>query len=94
MQITLEGHDGPIPAEADDTILGSLLRAGVPFPFSCQSGNCGTCKCELLSGDVLELERSEQALASQERARGIILACRTQPRGDIALRRLAARIQG
>ena len=56
MQITLEGHEGPIPVEAGDTILSSLLRAGIAFPFSCQPGNCGTCKCELVSGDVLELE--------------------------------------
>ncbi len=62
MQITLEGHDRPVPVEAGDTILASLLRAGVPFPFSCQAGNCGTCKCELVSGDVLELEYSEHAL--------------------------------
>jgi hypothetical protein len=34
MQITLEGHGRPIPAEAGDTVLASLLRAGVPFPFA------------------------------------------------------------
>ena len=90
MQITLEGYDRPVPAEAGDTILESLLRAGVPFPFSCQAGNCGTCKCELLSGDVHELERSEQALSPQERAKGIILACRTQVWDDTTVRRIDA----
>jgi NAD(P)H-flavin reductase/ferredoxin len=88
MQITLEGHDRPIPVEAGDTILASLLRAGVPFPFSCQAGNCGTCKCELVSGDILELEHSEHALAAQERAKGIILACRTQVWDDTVVRRI------
>jgi ferredoxin len=86
VQITLEGHARPIPAEPGDTILASLLRAGVPFPFSCQTGNCGTCKCKLLRGNVLELEHSEQALAPQERGEGIILACRTQVLGDTAIR--------
>ncbi|MGH8669332.1 MAG: 2Fe-2S iron-sulfur cluster-binding protein [Burkholderiales bacterium] len=90
MQITLEGHERPIPAEAGDTILASLLRAGVPFPFSCQAGNCGTCKCELLSGDILELEHSEHALSAEERARGIILACRSQVWDDTAVRRIDA----
>ncbi len=90
MQITLEGHDRPVPVEAGDTILASLLRAGVPFPFSCQAGNCGTCKCELLSGDVLELEYSEHALAPEERAKGVILACRTQVWDDTAIRRIDA----
>ena len=90
MQITLEGHDQPVPVEAGDTILASLLRAGVPFPFSCQAGNCGTCKCELVSGDVLELEHSEHALAPEERAKGVILACRTQVWDDTVVRRIDA----
>ena len=63
MQITLEGHQRPVPVEPGDTILASLLRAGLPFPFSCQAGNCGTCKCELVSGDVHELERSDSERA-------------------------------
>jgi ferredoxin-NAD(P)+ reductase (naphthalene dioxygenase ferredoxin-specific) len=90
MQITLEGHDRPVPVEAGDTILASLLRAGVPFPFSCQAGNCGTCKCELVSGDVLELGHSEHALSAEERARGLILACRTQVWDDTVVRRIDA----
>jgi len=88
MQILLEGHDQPVPAQAGDTILESLLRAGIAFPFSCQAGNCGTCKCELVSGDVLELEHSEHALAPAERAKGLILACRTQVWDDTAVRRI------
>src|SRR2546430_16024479 len=88
MQITLEGHDQPVPVEAGDTILASLLRAGVAFPFSCQAGNCGTCKCELVSGDILELEYSEHALAAEGRAKGIILACRTQVWDATVVRRI------
>lgn len=88
MQITLQGRAEPIPVQAGDTILTSLLRAGVPFPFSCQAGNCGTCKCELLSGEITELEHSEQVLAAEERARGIILACRAQVRADAVVRRI------
>jgi len=88
MHIKLEGHDEPVPVEAGDTILASLIRAGVAFPFSCQAGNCGTCKCELISGDVFELEYSEHALSAEERAKGVILACRTQVWDDTVVRRL------
>src|SRR5947199_179287 len=90
MQITLEGHDQPVPVRAGDTMLEALLRAGVAFPFSCQAGNCGTCKCELVSGDILELEHSEHALAPEQRAKGIILACRTQVWDDAVIRRIDA----
>ena len=88
MQITLEGHAEPVPVEAGDTILTSLLRAGVPFPFSCQTGTCGTCKCKLLSGEIDELAHSERVLGPEERARGIVLACRAQIRTDSVVRRI------
>ena len=88
MQVLLEGHDQPVPAEPGDTLLAALLRAGLPFPFSCQTGNCGTCKCELLAGEVEDLSYSEHTLSAAERARGIVLACRTALRGDAAIRRI------
>jgi NAD(P)H-flavin reductase/ferredoxin len=90
MQITLVGHDQPVPVQAGDTVLASLLRAGLAFPFSCQAGNCGTCKCELVSGDIHELEYSEHALSAAERARGIVLACRAQVWDDTVVRRIDA----
>lgn len=71
-----------LAAEEGETLLAALLRHGLPFPHSCQQGNCGTCRCELVSGDVLELPHSEFALTDAERSRGVILACRTQIWGD------------
>jgi ferredoxin len=88
MQITLEGHAAPVAANPGETLLDSLLRAGLTFPFSCQAGNCGTCKCLLLRGEVSGLEHSERALGPAERARGIILACRTLVWGDTTIRRI------
>ena len=88
MQILLEGHGAPVAANAGDTILETLLRAGIDFPFSCQFGNCGTCKCQLVRGAVTELEHSEHLLAPAERERGIVLACRTRVWGDAVVRRI------
>jgi len=88
MQITLEGRDEPVPAQEGDTLLASLLRAGLPFPFSCQTGNCGTCKCQVIAGEVRELAYSAQALSAAERAQGIVLACRTQIWNDAVIRRI------
>jgi CDP-4-dehydro-6-deoxyglucose reductase/ferredoxin-NAD(P)+ reductase (naphthalene dioxygenase ferredoxin-specific) len=88
--IVVEGHEAPVAAEAGDTLLDALIMAGVAFPYSCQAGNCGTCKCELLSGDIFELEYSEHALKAEERARNVILACRTQVWGDTSIRRIEA----
>jgi CDP-4-dehydro-6-deoxyglucose reductase/ferredoxin-NAD(P)+ reductase (naphthalene dioxygenase ferredoxin-specific) len=86
--IRIDGIDEHAPAEDGDTILDALLMAGVGFGYSCQAGNCGSCKCELVSGEVVELEYSEHALAPAERARGLVLACRSQVWSDVTVRKL------
>jgi len=79
-----------VPAQEGETLLDNLLAAGVAFPHNCKAGNCGACKCEYLGGDILELPYSEHALSVEERARGLVLACRSQAWGDTTIRALAA----
>ncbi len=88
--VSIADTDHVVPAEGGDTVLSALLSHGVGFAYSCQAGNCGTCKCELVSGEIFELEYSEHALSAQERARNIVLACRSQVWGDVVVRQLDA----
>jgi len=87
-EITIEDLDRKITAPPGATLLAALLSQGVPFAYSCESGNCGACKCQLVRGEVTGLEYSEQALSSQEHSSGVILACRSCIRGDVTVRRL------
>ncbi len=87
---TVAGQNGTVSAEDGETILDAALRNGVGFAYSCQAGNCGTCKCEYVSGEIFELEYSEHALSAAERARNVVLACRTQVWSDVHIRRLSA----
>ncbi|MFM9882402.1 MAG: 2Fe-2S iron-sulfur cluster-binding protein [Burkholderiales bacterium] len=86
--ITFVDSNESFSAADGETILAAAHRANIPFPYSCQAGDCGHCKCELVSGQVFELEYSELALLPEERSRGRVLACRTQVRGNSAIRRL------
>ena len=88
--VTVADLNQSAPAEEGQTVLDALLAHGVGFAYSCQAGNCGTCRCELVSGDIMELEYSEHALSVDERRRGIVLACRSQVWGDVVVRRLTA----
>jgi len=88
LTVTVADLNQSAPAEEGETVLGALLAHGIGFAYSCQSGNCGTCKCELVSGDILEMEYSEHALSVDERGRGIVLACRSQMWSDVVVRRL------
>jgi ferredoxin len=69
---SLEVHDGQ----------AILLAAGIPYPHGCKSGRCGSCKSRLVSGEVDLLPHTPFALSTEERANGLILACRAQPLTD------------
>jgi NAD(P)H-flavin reductase/ferredoxin len=81
----------PQPIEAGRLrILEAALDAGVPFPHSCGSGECGACKCALLDGEVKMDRFSPEALSHDEQARGLILACRSRPLTDVRVKWLSA----
>ena len=61
------------------TLLDAALDAGIAYPFGCQSGNCGACKSQLVKGEMTMEGYSEFALSGDEKARGLILACRAVP---------------
>lgn len=65
------------------TILETALSAGVPYPHGCRTGECGSCKSTLVSGKVDLSAYDEAVLSDDERAAGLILACRARPRSDV-----------
>lgn len=64
------------------TILEAALAAGIDYPHGCRSGRCGSCKSRIVSGKVELLEHSRFALSDEEKAQGLILACRAIPTTD------------
>ncbi len=68
----------------DQTILDAALSHGVPYPHGCRSGRCGSCKSRLIEGKVELLPHSRFALTPEERADGLILACRAVPISPVA----------
>src|SRR5262245_9502293 len=54
------------------TVLETALAAGVAFPHGCMSGECGTCKCRLVAGEVAHDGHSRDALTESERRAGLI----------------------
>ncbi|MBP0441303.1 2Fe-2S iron-sulfur cluster binding domain-containing protein [Tianweitania sediminis] len=67
------------------TLLSAALEAGVPYPHSCTSGRCGACKSRLVEGEVTLGKHSPFALTDEERAGGLILACRAVPATDVTV---------
>ena len=80
--VKIAQHDTPLTVEIGQTILEAALAQGVAYPHGCRSGNCGACKSRLVAGDVEMSPYSEYALSDDEKADGLVLACRSVPWGD------------
>ena len=81
-QVKIRGTDKVVKVGKDETILEAALAADIDYPFGCQSGTCGSCKSQLLAGEVELEDYSDLALTDDERAQGQILACSAVPVTD------------
>jgi phenol/toluene 2-monooxygenase (NADH) P5/A5 len=83
--VTVEPVGREITCREDQSILDACLRAGVWVPHSCTHGTCGTCKAEVLDGDVDHGDASAFALMDFERDEGKLLLCTATPRSDVVV---------
>lgn len=86
--ITLQHDDGTTTfrARPGQNLLDAALDSGVAWPHGCRTGECGVCKCEQLSGEVLSGWSDPMALPNRERMQGRLLACTAIIGGEAALR--------
>jgi toluene monooxygenase electron transfer component len=84
--IRIADRDTAFACAATDTIARAGLRAGLPMPYDCNTGSCGTCKVELVSGAIDSLRPDGPGLADRDRARHRILACQARPTSDCVIK--------
>ncbi len=83
--VTVEPLGVDVACREDQTILDACLRQGVNLPHACTHGTCGTCKVEVLDGDVDLGDASTFALLESERGEGRALICTATPRSDVTI---------
>ena len=74
-----------VPVEPEQTVLAAALASGIDYPHGCKSGRCGSCKSRLAAGSVTMLPHTRFSLTEDEKAAGLILACRAVPRSDVTV---------
>ena len=84
-QVTITPSQTPFETQADETILEAALRQGYNLPNACQSGMCGTCIAQVVSGEVALGDYDDCALTDEDAAAGMVLLCACQPKGDVVL---------
>lgn len=65
------------------TVLQAATAAGVPIRSACRQGMCGTCKSDLVSGDV-DIQHAG-GIRPREIAAGKFLPCCSYPLGDLVV---------
>ena len=84
--IRIAGSDTSFTAQDDDNLLRAGLRAGIGLPYECNAGGCGSCKFELVSGEVEELWADAPGLSAKDRTRGRRLACQCRALSDCEIK--------
>ena len=84
--IRIAGTDTSFQAADGDNLLRAGLRAGVGLPYECNAGGCGSCKFDLISGEMEELWSEAPGLSAKDRARGRRLACQCRPLSDCEIK--------
>lgn len=69
-----------------DTVLRAALRAGLGFPYECNSGGCGSCKFDLVEGELETLWPEAPGLTERDRRRNRHLACQCRAVGEVAIK--------
>jgi CDP-4-dehydro-6-deoxyglucose reductase len=62
-----------------ELILDAGLEAGIGLPHNCRGGACGTCKSQILEGEVDHGWVMSFAISDEEKAAGKCLICQSRP---------------
>ena len=84
--VTNEADGSRFTPQGPDTILRAALRAGLGMAYECNSGGCGSCKFELLDGQVESLWETAPGLTDRDRRKNKHLACQCRALGDVRIK--------
>jgi ferredoxin-NAD(P)+ reductase (naphthalene dioxygenase ferredoxin-specific) len=83
MELVVQPLKLQLQTEIGMNLLEVLRSKGVPISYSCMSGRCGTCRCKVTGGSVLD-GGPETGRPQSSRA-GDVLACQATLTGDCTI---------
>lgn len=84
-QITIQPSGHTYTAKAYETILEAAIDSGFNIPYGCRNGACGSCKGNIISGQVDYGDFSGSALTDAEIAAGKALFCCARALTDLTI---------
>jgi toluene monooxygenase electron transfer component len=88
MKITIDSNSGVFDFECAPTerVLYAALARGIPLPYECATGTCGTCRGRIVSGGAHVEWDEAPGFAKLRREKGDVLMCQARPTADCTLR--------
>ena len=80
-RVTVANSGQSFECPPDELILDAGLAAGIGLPHNCRGGACGTCKSQVLEGEVDHGWVMNFAISDEEKAAGKCLICQSKPLG-------------
>lgn len=106
-QVRIQGSDHAFEVNEGESVIDAALRSGLMLPYSCRNGTCGTCRGQVVEGEIAYPDGLPPALEAGEAEAGDALFCQARPQsdlliavrevreaGDIIPRKLPARVTG
>jgi CDP-4-dehydro-6-deoxyglucose reductase len=78
-EVTVATTGQTFSCPAGELILDAGLEAGIGLPHNCRGGACGTCKSQILEGEVDHGWVMSFAISEEEKAAGKCLICQSRP---------------
>jgi CDP-4-dehydro-6-deoxyglucose reductase/3-phenylpropionate/trans-cinnamate dioxygenase ferredoxin reductase subunit len=82
-KIQIKDHDIAFSCDQENTVLDGALAAGYEVPYSCRSGICGSCRGQIVSGEVKG--GAGRGLSEEERRDGHVLLCQARACSDLTV---------
>ena len=86
--VTISPSGKQFAVRAGETILAAALRQGIMLPYSCRNGSCGSCRGQVLAGQVHYPLQPPLALNQQQLDAGEALFCQAVPLSDLSIQAL------
>lgn len=83
--ITVSGTALRFESAPGDTVLQAALRAGLPWPYECSVGACGTCRFTIEAGEARVLRENPPGLSAMDRRKNRKLACQCVAETDLSV---------
>lgn len=77
----IDGSELSAPIKKGQTLLSAGINAKLKFPNMCNVGECGTCRCKVLKGDIKLKRDITNHIPIEEIKKGYVLACQSISKG-------------